>query len=497
MGMSERYRALGAVLALGEFSVPEITALSGVREPTVRTILRREDEYVEQIGAQSTGRRGGQRAQWRLRPNARERLRDLLLELERLGAGPWLNEHPDENHTPWAGVTAAEDILLRLPPASSDETDRADLVKLAQAYLDTAQALRQTPTSPAAQTNGGPIEAHLRIVRLLLELEKSEKNAQQTGVREVTQERQELMTGFFEVVDDLKDQSLADAIRNRLDASPLSQPWSIVLQRPAALQRPLHGPDPRLLSEVRRLQQRVHDLEAELASKGYAEPDTPPSLTRLQRRILKVIRESIQQRGYPPSINEIRVAARLTSTSRVTSQLSELESKGYLVQDGNRLLTVEVRLPAIHSEAAAKAAAHAEAVRRGEDVPTPNEGTRYIPLLGRIAAGGPIIAEEAIEDIIPLPERIVGGGQLFLLRVAGDSMINAAIADDDIVVIRQQPTAENGDIVAASIDGDVTIKSFKRSGGHVWLMPHNPTFTPIPGDEATILGRVVAVLRRV
>ncbi|MFI5065513.1 MAG: transcriptional repressor LexA, partial [Streptosporangiales bacterium] len=110
---------------------------------------------------------------------------------------------------------------------------------------------------------------------------------------------------------------------------------------------------------------------------------------------------------------------------------------------------------------------------------------------------GPILAEEAIEDIFPLPKQIVGDGTLFLLKVVGDSMINAAIADGDWVVIRQQPVAENGDIVAAMIDGEATVKTFKRSGGHVWLMPHNPAYAPIPGDESAILGRVVAVLRRV
>ncbi len=121
----------------------------------------------------------------------------------------------------------------------------------------------------------------------------------------------------------------------------------------------------------------------------------------------------------------------------------------------------------------------------------------YVPLVGRIAAGGPILAEQSIEDIFPLPRQIVGEGNLFLLKVVGDSMINAAIADGDWVVVRQQPVAENGDIVAAMIDGEATVKTFKRSTDHIWLMPHNPAYTPIQGDEAEILGKVVAVLRRV
>ena len=113
-----------------------------------------------------------------------------------------------------------------------------------------------------------------------------------------------------------------------------------------------------------------------------------------------------------------------------------------------------------------------------------------MPLLGRIAAGGPIVAEESIEDIFPLPRQIVGEGTLFLLKVAGDSMINAAIADGDWVVVRQQPVAENGDIVAAMIEGEATVKTFKRSAEHVWLMPHNPAYTPIPGDKARSSARL-------
>jgi repressor LexA len=126
-----------------------------------------------------------------------------------------------------------------------------------------------------------------------------------------------------------------------------------------------------------------------------------------------------------------------------------------------------------------------------------------VPLIGRIAAGGPILAEETIEDVFPLPKQIVGDGTLFLLKVVGDSMINAAIADGDWVVVRQQEDAENGEIVAAQLEGaqdqaEATVKTLRRAGdGHIWLMPHNPAYDPIPGDNATILGRVVAVLRRV
>ena len=141
---------------------------------------------------------------------------------------------------------------------------------------------------------------------------------------------------------------------------------------------------------------------------------------------------------------------------------------------------------------------------RGSDQPStqPTDTTgkpaaSYVPLVGRIAAGGPILAEESVEDVFPLPRQLVGDGELFVLKVVGDSMIEAAICDGDWVTVRRQPVAENGDIVAAMLDGEATVKRFKREDGHVWLLPHNAAYQPIPGDEATILGKVVAVLRRV
>ena len=116
-----------------------------------------------------------------------------------------------------------------------------------------------------------------------------------------------------------------------------------------------------------------------------------------------------------------------------------------------------------------------------------------MPVLGRIAAGGPILAEQAVEDVFPLPRELVGEGTLFMLQVKGSSMIEAAICDGDWVVVRQQPTANNGEIVAAMIDGEATVKTYRHRDGHVWLMPQNPAFDPIAGDHATILGRVVTV----
>jgi len=218
-------------------------------------------------------------------------------------------------------------------------------------------------------------------------------------------------------------------------------------------------------------------------------PDGPPDetgLTPRQRKVLEVIRDSVERRGYPPTVREIGEAVGLTSTSSVSHQLMTLQKKGFLRKDPSRPRAVDVRLPseqAADLDEAAERAAH----------PAP----AYVPVIGRIAAGGPILAEQAVEEVFPLPRELVGTGTLFLLKVVGDSMVDAAIADGDWVVVRQQPTADNGDIVAAMIDGEATVKTYKRRDGHVWLMPHNPNYAPIPGDEATILGRVVTVLRKI
>jgi repressor LexA len=225
-------------------------------------------------------------------------------------------------------------------------------------------------------------------------------------------------------------------------------------------------------------------------------PDPDHVLTWRQRKVLQVIRDSVQRRGYPPSMREIGEAVGLTSTSSVSYQLSTLQRKGYLRRDIGRPRTVEVRLPghpAIRPEANAETSAE-----EGPTMDIASQEAAYVPMVGRIAAGGPILAEQAIEDIFPLPRQIVGEGTLFLLKVVGDSMINAAITDGDWVVVREQKVAENGEIVAAMIDGEATVKTFKRGDdGNIWLMPHNPAYTPIAGNDVTILGRVVAVLRRV
>lgn len=219
-------------------------------------------------------------------------------------------------------------------------------------------------------------------------------------------------------------------------------------------------------------------------------PDPAPAaggLTPRQQRILEVIRDSVERRGYPPSVREIGEAVGLTSPSSVAYQLSALQKKGMLRRDPNRPRAVDVRSPSNTLLPNGSAAA---------DTASGVRPPAYVPVVGRIAAGGPILAEQAIEDVYPLPREIVGEGNLFLLKVVGDSMVDAAICDGDWVVVRQQPVAENGDIVAAMIDGEATVKTFRRRDGHAWLIPHNDAYAPIPGDDATILGRVVTVLRR-
>jgi repressor LexA len=181
-------------------------------------------------------------------------------------------------------------------------------------------------------------------------------------------------------------------------------------------------------------------------------------------------------------VREIGEVVGLTSPSSVNYQLKALERKGYIRRDPHRPRALEVLLPSDLDETGS-----------GDDRPTP----KYVPLVGRIAAGGPILAEEAVESVFPLPAELVGDGELFLLKVVGESMIEAAICDGDWVVVRRQPDADNGEIVAALLDDEATVKTLKRRDGHVWLLPQNAAFDPIDGDHAQILGKVVAVLRRV
>jgi repressor LexA len=244
--------------------------------------------------------------------------------------------------------------------------------------------------------------------------------------------------------------------------------------------------------------------------------ETGDGLTVRQRRVLEVIRNSVDRRGYPPSMREIGDAVGLASPSSVSHQLNALVAKGYLRRDPNRPRALEVVSPDAKAEelgyrggsrgasGAGSGGGSVEPVRPGGDqydTETDSGDARpqasYVPVLGQIAAGVPITAEQVVEDVFPLPRQLVGEGELFLLKVNGDSMVEAAICDGDWVVVRQQQHADNGDIVAAMLDNEATVKTFKRKDGHVWLMPHNPDFSPIDGDHATILGKVTAVLRRI
>lgn len=225
-------------------------------------------------------------------------------------------------------------------------------------------------------------------------------------------------------------------------------------------------------------------------------PDGPADelgLTQRQRAILAMIRQSVDERGYPPSVREIGEAVGLTSPSSVSYQLTTLEKQGFLRRDPNRPRALVV---ADLSDLSASSSPSAPAVVSDEPAAARPDAVD-IPLVGRIAAGGPILAEESVEAVYPLPRDLVGEGQLFMLKVVGDSMVDAAICDGDWVVVRQQPTAENGDIVAALLDDEATVKTFKRRDGHVWLMPHNPAYAPILGDDARIMGKVVTVLRKI
>lgn len=208
---------------------------------------------------------------------------------------------------------------------------------------------------------------------------------------------------------------------------------------------------------------------------------TTQDLTDRQRAILEVIQRHLEERGYPPSVREIGEAVGLSSPSSVHAQLSTLESRGYLRRDPTKPRAIEV-----HRDLET-------------DLQVRPEATRNVPVVGEIAAGAPIIAEERVDAVYPLPRDLVGEGTLFMLRVRGDSMIEAGVLDGDLVVVREQQTVEQGEMCAAMIDGEATVKMFRRSGsGELFLDPANPAYEPIPlapDQDSVILGRVVTVLR--
>jgi len=203
------------------------------------------------------------------------------------------------------------------------------------------------------------------------------------------------------------------------------------------------------------------------------------SLTHRQREILELIRTTVARRGYPPSVREIGDAVGLSSPSTVHSHLSTLAAEGYIRRDPSKPRAIEI----IADDGA---------------IPISRAAVRDVPLVGHIAAGSPILAEEDIEEVYPLPTELVGHEPVFMLRIRGDSMMNVGIYDGDYVVVQKQNTATNGDIVAALVDGEeATVKTFRRSDTAVSLIPENEAYeTMVYREGVEILGVVVAVLRR-
>jgi len=204
-------------------------------------------------------------------------------------------------------------------------------------------------------------------------------------------------------------------------------------------------------------------------------------LTGKRREILDFIADQLRERGYPPSVREIGEAVGLTSSSTVHAHLSTLQKQGFLRRDPTKPRAIEVRYDATSGAAIER------------------RPTRHVPLVGDVAAGANVLAQENVEELLPLPEDFTGDGQLFMLRVRGESMIDAGILDGDYVVVRQQDEAERGDIVVAGIPGEeATVKTYTRKGNKVVLVPSNPHMEPMVFDPADVVvfGKVVTVLRR-
>ena len=216
-----------------------------------------------------------------------------------------------------------------------------------------------------------------------------------------------------------------------------------------------------------------------------------PALTARQQKILDAIRTEIEQKGYPPSMRQIGDMVGLASLSSVTHQLGRLETMGYIRRDPKLPRAIEV----LDENGVGMHGSSSSSLPELPNFEVGDEDLVPVPLVGRIAAGGPITAEQSVEDVLALPRQLVGSGKLFMLKVKGDSMIDAAICDGDWVVVREQHTADNGDIVAVLLDDEATVKVFRQVDGHTWLMPRNSNYEPIMGDRATVMGKVVSVLR--
>src|SRR6204780_2137591 len=223
----------------------------------------------------------------------------------------------------------------------------------------------------------------------------------------------------------------------------------------------------------------MHVKDHQVHSQEVTVIDT--ELTGKRKEILDFIAAQLQVRGYPPSVREIGEAVGLTSSSTVHTHLTTLQRQGYLRRDPSKPRAIEVRYDT------------------NSGIAIDRRPARHVPLVGEVAAGTDVLAEENIEELLPLPEDFTGEGQLFMLRVRGDSMIDAGILDGDYVVVRQQPEAESGDVVVAGIgDDEATVKTFRRRRGRVVLEPANAEFSEMEfgPDEVTIYGKVVTVLRR-
>lgn len=212
-----------------------------------------------------------------------------------------------------------------------------------------------------------------------------------------------------------------------------------------------------------------------------SKPQNPKGLSEIQEKIVEAIVSYRNEKGYNPTMREVGEAVGLSSTSSVSYQLSQLRELGYLskADAGQRAMDVLKSVPGVNDESGRSALGNVVS----------------IPLVGRIAAGGPILAVENVENHFTLPRELVGNGDLFILKVSGDSMIDAAICDGDWVVVRQQQNADNGDIVAALLEDSATVKVFKQNNGQTWLLPRNSAYDPIDGTHAVIMGKVVSVIR--
>ncbi|MGI6221068.1 MAG: transcriptional repressor LexA [Coriobacteriales bacterium] len=216
-----------------------------------------------------------------------------------------------------------------------------------------------------------------------------------------------------------------------------------------------------------------------------------PKLTDRQKQILDFIRISIRDKGFPPSVREIGDATGLKSSSSVHSHLTALEKKGYLKRDASSARALTVNEDLLDDELSVRV----DDVVVDEPIDEVYRNVVPLPLVGRVAAGSPILAEQNIEETLGLPKQIVGDANSFLLTVSGESMIEAGILDGDIVVVTEQSTARNGEIVVAMIDDEATVKTFYKEDGRIRLQPENSTMDPIYTTDAVILGKVTALFR--